>query len=233
MSSTRCIPARSPTATATAPATSRASAHDFRTSRALGVDAIWISPWYPSPLNDGGYDVADYRDIDPRFGTLADAEALIAEAHEHGIRVIVDLVPNHTSSEHRGSRQRSPRTGVARSAIATCSGRAWARTVVNRPTTGPPCSAVPRGRASTTASGTCTCSTRANPISTGTTRRFEPSSTTSSDSGSTGGSTASGSTSHTAWSKTRRSPTSNEPNASSRAFEPLITRTGTGWGSTT
>ena len=68
--------------------------------RDLGVDAIWISPWYTSPLNDGGYDVADYRDIDPRFGTLADAEALFEAAHAHGIKVIVDLVPNHTSSEH-------------------------------------------------------------------------------------------------------------------------------------
>jgi alpha-glucosidase len=69
--------------------------------RELGVDAIWISPWYPSPLKDGGYDVANYRDIHPMFGTLGDAERMIAEAHEHGIRVIVDLVPNHTSSEHR------------------------------------------------------------------------------------------------------------------------------------
>ena len=67
----------------------------------LGVDAIWISPWYPSPLKDGGYDVTDYRDIDPRFGTLDDAATLLTEAHERGIRVIVDLVPNHTSSEHR------------------------------------------------------------------------------------------------------------------------------------
>jgi alpha-glucosidase len=66
----------------------------------LGVDAIWISPWYRSPLNDGGYDVADYRDIDPRFGTLADAEQLFEQAHAHGIKVIVDLVPNHSSSEH-------------------------------------------------------------------------------------------------------------------------------------
>jgi alpha-glucosidase len=68
--------------------------------RDLGVNAVWLSPWYPSPLNDGGYDVADYRDIDPRFGTLAEAEAFIAEAHDHGIRVLVDIVPNHTSSEH-------------------------------------------------------------------------------------------------------------------------------------
>ncbi len=66
----------------------------------LGIEAIWISPWYRSPMNDGGYDVADYRDIDPRFGTLDDAERLFETAHRHGIKVIVDLVPNHTSSEH-------------------------------------------------------------------------------------------------------------------------------------
>ncbi|MDB2392384.1 alpha-amylase family glycosyl hydrolase, partial [Acidimicrobiaceae bacterium] len=63
----------------------------------LGVDAIWLNPWYLSPLADGGYDVADYRKIEPRYGTLADAEALIEECHELGIRVIADLVPNHTS----------------------------------------------------------------------------------------------------------------------------------------
>ncbi|WP_027934292.1 glycoside hydrolase family 13 protein [Amycolatopsis thermoflava] len=66
----------------------------------LGVDALWITPWYPSPMADGGYDVADYRDIDPVFGTLADAEALIDEAHRHGLRIIVDIVPNHTSDRH-------------------------------------------------------------------------------------------------------------------------------------
>jgi alpha-glucosidase len=68
--------------------------------RDLGVNAVWLSPWYPSPLNDGGYDVADYRDIHPQFGTLAEAELFIHEAHQHDIRVIVDIVPNHTSSEH-------------------------------------------------------------------------------------------------------------------------------------
>jgi alpha-glucosidase len=66
----------------------------------LGVDAIWITPWYPSPQADGGYDVADYRDIDPAHGTLAQADELIATAHGHGIRVILDIVPNHTSSAH-------------------------------------------------------------------------------------------------------------------------------------
>jgi alpha-glucosidase len=66
----------------------------------LGVDALWINPWYPSPMADAGYDVADYRDVEPRFGTLAEAEALIAEAHQRDLRVLLDIVPNHTSSEH-------------------------------------------------------------------------------------------------------------------------------------
>lgn len=66
----------------------------------LGVDAIWITPWYPSPMADGGYDVADYRDIDPLFGSLADADDLIEAAHAHGIRVMIDIVPNHTSERH-------------------------------------------------------------------------------------------------------------------------------------
>ena len=68
--------------------------------RDLGVDAIWFNPWYASPMADGGYDVADYRAIEPVFGTLAEAEALIAEALEFGIRTIVDVVPNHLSDEH-------------------------------------------------------------------------------------------------------------------------------------
>ncbi len=66
----------------------------------LGVDALWLSPFYVSPQHDGGYDVADYRDVDPLFGTLADADAMIGKAHALGLRVIIDLVPNHTSSEH-------------------------------------------------------------------------------------------------------------------------------------
>jgi alpha-glucosidase len=66
----------------------------------LGVDALWLSPFYPSPQNDAGYDVSDYCAVDDIFGSLADADALIARAHDLGIRVIVDLVPNHTSSAH-------------------------------------------------------------------------------------------------------------------------------------
>jgi len=68
--------------------------------RDLGVDAIWITPWYPSPMNDGGYDVADFRDISPEFGTLAGADALIRDAHAVGLRVLLDIVPNHTSHRH-------------------------------------------------------------------------------------------------------------------------------------
>ncbi|WP_156678907.1 alpha-amylase family glycosyl hydrolase [Sphingomonas profundi] len=81
----------------------------------LGVDAIWISPLYPSPMADFGYDVADYRDVDPRFGTLADFDALLAAAHGRGLRVLLDFVPNHSSDQHpwfvasRSSRQHAKR----------------------------------------------------------------------------------------------------------------------------
>ncbi|MDX3093545.1 glycoside hydrolase family 13 protein [Streptomyces sp. ME01-24h] len=66
----------------------------------LGADAVWLTPFYASPQADGGYDVADYRSVDPLFGSLADADALIRTAHELGLRVIVDIVPNHTSDRH-------------------------------------------------------------------------------------------------------------------------------------
>ncbi|MEX5261073.1 glycoside hydrolase family 13 protein [Kocuria sp. CPCC 205263] len=67
---------------------------------ALGVDAIWLSPFYPSPLADGGYDISDYRDVDPRLGTLDDFDRVVAAAHGLGVRIIVDIVPNHTSDQH-------------------------------------------------------------------------------------------------------------------------------------
>ena len=77
----------------------------------LGIDAIWISPVYPSPMADFGYDITDYTDIDPLFGTLKDFDQLVSSAHQLGIKVIMDLVPNHTSDQHpwfvssRASRQ--------------------------------------------------------------------------------------------------------------------------------
>ncbi len=71
----------------------------------LGVDAIWLSPFYPSPLADGGYDVSDYFGVDPLLGTLADFDGLVADAAAHRIRVIVDLVPNHCSADHPFFRQ--------------------------------------------------------------------------------------------------------------------------------
>jgi hypothetical protein len=66
----------------------------------LGVDAIWIAPIYPSPMADFGYDVSDHCDVDPIFGSLADFDRLIEAAHERGLRVILDFVPNHTSDQH-------------------------------------------------------------------------------------------------------------------------------------
>jgi len=66
----------------------------------LGIDAIWLSPFYPSALADGGYDVDDYRNVDPRLGSLADFDAMVAAAHDSGLRVIVDIVPNHSSNRH-------------------------------------------------------------------------------------------------------------------------------------
>src|SRR5262249_34109721 len=67
----------------------------------LGIDALWINPWYPSPMKDAGYDVSDFRAIEPVFGTLADAKAMIGEAHGHGLRVLLDIVPNHLSDHHQ------------------------------------------------------------------------------------------------------------------------------------
>ncbi|MGM7666846.1 glycoside hydrolase family 13 protein [Microbacterium sp. A93] len=97
----------------------------------LGVDALWLSPFYVSPQKDGGYDVADYRDVDPRFGTLADAEQLLTTAHDAGLRVIVDLVPNHTSSEHPWF------TEALAADPATAPGRAARDRFMFRPGTGP------------------------------------------------------------------------------------------------
>jgi alpha-glucosidase len=97
----------------------------------LGVDALWLSPIYPSPLADMGYDVTDYTDVDPAYGTLERFDALLAAAHERGIRVLMDLVPCHTSIEHPWFRERpdwyiwSGRDGPANNWVASFGGPAW------------------------------------------------------------------------------------------------------------
>ncbi len=99
----------------------------------LGADAIWLSPFYPSPMADGGYDVADYTDVDPRFGTLSDADALVAAAHERGLRVLLDIVPCHTSIEHPWFSEHperyvwSGRDGPQNNWLASFGGRSWSR----------------------------------------------------------------------------------------------------------
>lgn len=108
----------------------------------LGVDAVWITPFFPSPMVDGGYDVADYTGVDSRFGTMEDLDRLLADAHERGLRVILDLVPNHTSDRHpwfeasrssRSSPQRdwylwrdpAPGGGAPNNWISEFGGSAW------------------------------------------------------------------------------------------------------------
>src|SRR4051794_1138125 len=99
----------------------------------LGADAVWLSPIYPSPMADGGYDVADYEGVRPAFGTLADVDALIAEAHRLGLRVLMDAVPCHTSIEHPWFTQRpefyvwSDRDGPQNNWRSTFGGPAWSR----------------------------------------------------------------------------------------------------------
>ena len=80
--------------------------------RDLGADAIWLSPVYCSPNADNGYDISDYRDINPEYGTMADMERLIAEARRRNIRIIMDLVVNHTSTEHWWFRQSRDKTSA-------------------------------------------------------------------------------------------------------------------------
>src|SRR2546423_2810360 len=99
----------------------------------LGVDALWLSPFYPSPLADFGYDVSDYTTVDPTFGTLEDFDALVAEAHERGLRVLLDLVACHTSIEHPWFREHpdwyiwSPVDGPPNNWVAAFGGGAWSR----------------------------------------------------------------------------------------------------------
>ncbi len=69
--------------------------------KSLSIDAVWLSPFYPSALADGGYDVDDYRNVDPKLGTLDDFDEMLTALHKEGIRVFVDIVPNHSSNLHQ------------------------------------------------------------------------------------------------------------------------------------
>jgi alpha-glucosidase len=103
----------------------------------LGVDAFWLSPIYPSPLADFGYDVSDYTAVDPRLGTLDDFDALVEAAHERGLRVLLDLIPCHTSIEHPWFREHpdryiwSPVDGPPNNWLAAFGGGAWSRDEVS------------------------------------------------------------------------------------------------------
>ena len=190
----------------------------------LGIDAIWFAPWYPSPMADAGYDVADYRAIEPLFGSLAEAEKLITEAHDLGIRIIIDVVPNHGSDQQPwfaralaappGSAERSryhfrPGRGPGGELppndwTSMFGGPAWTRTPSASPRLAPQLGS---GRTGHRASGTCTCSRPASPTSTGRTRTCGPSSPACCGSGSTAGWTASASTRPRCWPRTPGWPT--------------------------
>jgi Alpha amylase, catalytic domain len=178
----------------------------------LGVDAIWINPWYPSPMVDAGYDVSDYRSVDPRFGSLADAEALLAEAHQAGLRVLLDIVPNHTSDQHLWFQ----------AALAAGPGSPERERYLFRPGRGHGGEEPPNDWASVATSPAwtrvtepdgrpgewyCTCSPPSSPTWTGPTRRCGPTSRRRWGSGSTVGWTASASTWPTRWPSRRACPT--------------------------
>ena len=118
-SSTRSTCARSSTGTTTAPATSAGSTEKLDYLQWLGVDCIWLLPFYPSPLRDGGYDIADFFSINPDYGTVDDFKVFVDQAHQRGMRVIADLVMNHTTPTIRGSRRAAP-IRPARTATGTC-----------------------------------------------------------------------------------------------------------------
>jgi oligo-1,6-glucosidase len=141
----------------------------------LGIDVLWLSPVYPSPQDDNGYDISDYQGIDPVFGSLADFDALVAGLHERGMKLVMDLVVNHSSDEHpwfvesRSGRDspkrdwywwRPPRDGMA-VGDPGAEPTNWVRSSRDRP------GSWTRRRASTT----CTCSRASSPTSTGRTRR--------------------------------------------------------------
>lgn len=133
----------------------------------LGVDAIWLTPFYISPQIDNGYDVANYTAIDPAYGTLEDFDELVAQAHQRGIRLILDMVFNHTSTQHAWFQEAQDPTSPYRNFYI------WRDGEPDVPqTTGVPNSAAARGAGTARAASTiCTFLRRSRPISTGKTRQ--------------------------------------------------------------
>ena len=94
----------------------------------LGINAVWVLPFYPSPLRDDGYDIADYFGVHPAYGSLSDFERFVEEAHQRGIRVITELVVNHTSDQHAWFQRPARRRRARRSGISTCGATPTANT---------------------------------------------------------------------------------------------------------
>ena len=130
----------------------------------LGVDVLWLSPIYPSPQDDNGYDISDYQDIDPTFGTLEQFDELLAGVHERGMKLVMDLVVNHTSDEHPWFvESRSSREQPEARLVLVARPADQLALVLLRPHVG--------ARRARPASTTCTCSRASSPTSTGRTPR--------------------------------------------------------------
>lgn len=196
----------------------------------LGVDALWFNPWYRSPMKDGGYDVADYRAIDPAFGTLAEAEKLIDEARSLGIRTIIDIVPNHVSDQHPWFRAAlaagpgSPERDLfhfrpGRGAHGELPPNDWPSQFAG--TTEPVWTRLPDG------DWYLHLFTPNSPTSTGPTRRSARSTRTSSASGSTEGSPVSASTPRPCSPRTRTSRTSPHTRSRTRSWTATNSTTST------
>ena len=140
----------------------------------LGVDVLWLSPVYRSPMDDNGYDISDYEDVDPLFGTLADLDALIAGCHERGIKLVMDLVVNHTSDEHPWFVESRDPASPKRDWYwwrPPRDGSSGAPRAPSRPTGSRRSPAPPGSTTSAAASTTCTCSAASSRTSTGRTPR--------------------------------------------------------------
>lgn len=141
----------------------------------LGADVIWLNPIYRSPNDDNGYDISDYRDIMEEFGTMADFDVLLREAHARGIRIVMDLVVNHTSDEHPWFvESRKSKDNPYRDYYIWREGK----TARSRTTGAAASPARPGSSTRRPACTTCTCSAKSSPISTGKTRRCAARSTT-------------------------------------------------------